>query len=164
MGYQLIEHIEVGSGGAASIEFTGIPQDGVDLVCVVSARESGTDTQPYLEVIFNSLTTNYSGIQLRGDGSSVTSAGANRYITGGVNSGAATANTFASTKIYISNYAGSTAKSWSVDAVNENNATLAYQNILALLWNNTSAITSLKVGYPNMVEYSTASLYKITAD
>jgi hypothetical protein len=32
MGYQLIETIEVGSGGAASIEFTSIPQDGVQFL------------------------------------------------------------------------------------------------------------------------------------
>ena len=40
MGMQLIEHIEVGSGGAASIEFTGIDQTGQDLLLKVSSRNS----------------------------------------------------------------------------------------------------------------------------
>jgi len=39
---QLIERVEVGPGGAASIDFTNIPQDGAHLVVVASLRSSQT--------------------------------------------------------------------------------------------------------------------------
>ncbi len=66
---QLIETIEVGAGGAASIEFTSIPQDGVDLLLMVSAR---TDRNVGADVVgaqFNSDTTagNYSVKALGGN-------------------------------------------------------------------------------------------------
>jgi hypothetical protein len=53
----------------------------------------------------------------------------------------------------------------SVDAVNENNATSAQQEIRAWLWSETSAITSLTIsaiGANQMVAGTTISLYKIT--
>jgi hypothetical protein len=88
-------------------------------------------------------------------------------LLGGLHSDSSTtANTFGSSQIYISNYSGSTAKTVSVDAVNENNATAAYQTILAGVWNDTDPITSAKIiiSTDSLVEHSSASLYKITAD
>ena len=38
MGMTLIETVEVGAGGASSIQFDSIPQDGIDLVIRMSAR------------------------------------------------------------------------------------------------------------------------------
>ena len=51
----------------------------------------------------------------------------------------------------------------SADGVMENNATEAYQNLVAGLWSNTSAITSLTLAKStgNFVQYSSASLYGI---
>jgi hypothetical protein len=75
-----------------------------------------------------------------------------------------TANTFGNTSIYIPNYRSSAAKSFSVDAVTENNATLAYQNIQAGLWNNSAAITSISISFlsgGNWAQGSSASLYGI---
>jgi len=163
MGYQLVETITVGSGGAASIEFTSIPQDGVDLVVKLSSRHDTTSS--LTEIRFNSDSTNRSSIRLTGDGSSVFS-GSQSNIWARGNRSDATSNTFANSSFYISNYAGSTAKSVSVDGVGENNGTLAYQEIDAGLWNDTSAITAVEL-FPNsgnFVQYSTASIYKITAD
>jgi hypothetical protein len=75
-----------------------------------------------------------------------------------------TANTFSNVAYYFTNYAGSTTKSISVDLVAENNATAAYQVIMAGNWANTSAITSIKLAAPSgtLVEYTTASLYIIS--
>ena len=168
MGYQLIETVTVGSGGASSIEFTSIPQDGVDLVLVYSGRIDGTNSLgPSLE--FNNESANRSYRMLGGDGSSAVSFGNGAFssLVGGLHSNSSTtANTFGSSQIYISNYSGSIAKSVSLDAVSENNGTAARQWILAGSWNNTSAITSAKltISFDNMVEHTTASLYKITAD
>ena len=48
MAYTLIETITVGSGGASSIEFTGIPQEtGADLVVRLSARQSNQAQRRY---------------------------------------------------------------------------------------------------------------------
>jgi hypothetical protein len=80
---------------------------------------------------------------------------------------APTANTFGSASLTISNYTSSQNKSISSDSVSENNGTVGYQQIAAMSFTSSSAITSLTVvsySTNNLLEYSTASLYKITAD
>jgi hypothetical protein len=65
--------------------------------------------------------------------------------------------------IYIPNYTGSTAKSVSVDGVMENNATYAAAGIIAGLWNDTAAVTSVSISseVATLVQYSSATLYGI---
>lgn len=166
MAYELIETIEVGNGGASSIEFTSIPQDGVDLLLMLSSR----NTSSFSRIIygqFNSDTgNNYAWVYLQGDGSSATSSSStpeNQFWFGRNSGGNATANTFGNSSLYVSNYASSSAKSLSVDAVDENNGTTAYQYLAANSWTGTSAITSIKiyVGSSQFAQYTTASLYKI---
>jgi hypothetical protein len=170
MGYQLIETIEVGSGGAASIEFTGIDGTGQDLVCLVSMRTNKASGNPdAIEFRFNGTASNYSTLWLEGTGSAVVSGNftsTRGYAEHIAQHAAYTTNTFGNTSIYISNYASSSAKSISVDGVTENNATASYQLLAASKWNNTAAITSLLLysGGNTLLQYSTASLYKITAD
>ena len=79
--------------------------------------------------------------------------------------GANTANTFSNASIYFPNYASSNFKSISVDSVDENNGTAAYQWIDAGLWSVTSAITSVTLTSQTstLAEFSSASLYGITA-
>jgi len=168
MAYELIETIEVGAGGAASIEFTSIPQDGVDLVCVISLRTNKASGNPdAIEFQFNADTaSNYTTIWLEGTGSGVAAASTttNRgYAEHLGQHSAYTSNTFGNTSIYVSNYTSSAAKSISVDGVTENNSTASYQGIAAASWNNSSALTSIKLysGSNTIVQYSTASLYKI---
>jgi hypothetical protein len=170
MGYQLIEHIEVGASAPTSIEFTGIPQDGVDLVLKVSLRHNQATLSANLGIGFNNYSTAASAKTLFGDGASGLSFSTATINTPWAPAGNTTANTFGSASYYISNYSGSTAKSFSVDGVMENNlsgANSVYFGIVAGLWNSTAAITALRVDYPNasgFSQYSTASLYKITAD
>jgi hypothetical protein len=163
MGYQLVETIEVGSGGAASIEFTGIPQDGVGLQILVSGRLTGSADAADLR--FNSDSgNNYSQIRLTGTGSAVSSYGftADR-INVEFSGNNQTANTFGNLSIYVSNYASTANKSVSIDAVTENNATAAKQELTAGSYSTSSGITSLKL-IKAFAEFSTASIYKITAD
>ena len=162
MGYQLIETIEVGSGGAASIEFTGIPQDGVDLAILLSIRNS-SNTSDRIDYYLNGVAPSSARV-LRGSGSAVLSNTASTIYWTEQNN--FTANTFASAALYISDYTNSSAaKSISIDAVSENVATEAYQFMIAALQNGTGAITSLRFdGTSAHVQYSTASLYKIMAD
>jgi hypothetical protein len=77
----------------------------------------------------------------------------------------ATANTFASTEIYIPNYTSTTSKSVSIDGVTENNATTSYQTFTAGLSTLSTAITSVSfgLGAGNFVQYSTFSLYGLAA-
>ena len=168
MGYQLVETIEVGSGGASSIEFTGIPQDGVDLQILISGRGSRSATDSQLRVAFNGDTaSNYDVRKLTGESGSVTSSAVNfnSVIFGEMSAATATANTFGSSSVYISNYTSSAAKSLSTDSVTENNATQNKITIAAGAWSGTAAITSLLLTTNvSFVQYSTASLYKITAD
>jgi hypothetical protein len=162
MGYQLIETVTVGSGGAASIEFTGIPQDGVDLQVVLSIRNSSLNSDR-IDYYLNGVAPS-PALVLRGSGSAVLSNTGSTIFWSEENS--YTANTFASAALYIPNYTNSSvSKSISIDAVSENNATNAYQFLIAAVQNGTAAVTSLRFdGSSNHKEYSTASLYKITAD
>ena len=163
---ELIESVTVGSGGASSIEFTSIPQDGTDLVLVMSARTTKT-TRDNNRMTFNNTTTGYSERLLFGSGSSVSSVTAastsiQYTFANGTNT---TANTFGNDSIYISNYTSATNKSVSIDAALENNDTTSnFLSIDAATWANTAAITSIKFTPENSyVEHSTASLYKITS-
>tara|TARA_R110000796_G_scaffold196554_2_gene312946 strand:+ start:904 stop:1425 length:522 start_codon:yes stop_codon:yes gene_type:complete len=173
MGYQLIETIEVGSGGVDSIEFTGIASDlGQDLKVVISARinTSGGEAMSY-EILINGDTGfNYNFTTLMGSGSVASSAkqlGYPHLESRTLNGDGTTALTFSSSELYISNYASSTAKSMSMDGVTENNAAAAYQQLAAMSWSGTAAVTSIKFdkGGPNLfAEFTTASIYTITAD
>jgi hypothetical protein len=159
---QIGSTVTVGSGGAASIDFTSIPSTYTDLQLVYSARcVSGGPAGILLTL--NGSTSSFTARYLRGDGSSASSSTFNRYV-GAANGSGDTASSFSSNAVYIPNYAGSTNKSYSVDSVTENNGTTAYQTMIAGLWSNTSAITSLSLTVDaslTFAQYSTASLYGI---
>ena len=168
MAYTLIETVTVGSGGAASIEFTGIPQDGVDLVLLIASRSSVASR--VVKVSLNNDTgSNYSRKEIYGSGSSVFSF-SNTTLTGFLvasNQSDYTTNTFGNSSVYISNYTSSAAKSASTDGVNENNATAADQIMSALSYSGTSPVTDIDIvcnSGGTLQQYSNASLYKITAD
>ena len=157
-----IASITVGSGGAASIDFTSIPATYTDLVVKLSLREAtGTNWAAVWE--FNNSSSSYSARYLQGNGaaaSSVTNTAASIIE----NSSGATANTFGNAEIYIPNYAGSSYKSSSSDSISETNATTSFARLSADLWSNTAAVTSIKFTLPgatNFAQYSTAVLYGI---
>lgn len=163
-----IDSYEVGSGGAASIDFTSIPATYTDLVLKFSGRSTGTESSGYADGIlrFNGSTTSYSERMVYGIGSTASSASQSstgiKWFFG--TSSVATASTFGNSEVYIPNYTASTNKSVSIDTVAENNSASA--NILALdagLWSNTSAITSISItpGSGNWAQYSTAYLYGV---
>lgn len=171
--YTKIASVTVGSGGAANMAFTSIPSTYTDLVVKASARGTQVSASHAFTLRFNGATTDYSSRELVGGGSGApssstrTTLGSALYI-GNIDGNTATSSTFASTEIYIPNYAGSAFKSLSVDAVSENNATEAYATLLAGLWSNTAAITSIDLisfsGHGTLMQYSTATLYGIKKD
>lgn len=160
--YKLISSVIVGAGGASIMDFTSIPQTFTDLEILVSGRTTGAGNG--INITFNSNTTGYTNIAIQGNGGSVGSYGTYNRNAGMFGYSGDTANSFGSTKIYIPNYAGSTNKSYSADAVSESNNTIAYMNLVAGLWSNTSAITSISLVPMDgtLVQYSTAYLYGIS--
>ena len=166
--YTLISSVTVGSGGAATIDFTSIPQIYTDLVIKISYRSTATPG-----VAVDNLTAQYNGVTsssysergLGGNGSVAYSQSYSRTVVGvGLgNSSNSTSNTFGNTDIYIPNYTSSNYKSSSADGVTENNATASWVEMDAGLFSNTSAITSIKLTCGgNFVQYSTAYLYGIS--
>ena len=161
--YVKIATVTVGAGGSAAMDFTSIPSTYTDLVIKACARTNKASVFDDIAISFNSSTTSFTGRELYGDGSAAASITTSRAasIATGAN---ATASTFGNSEIYIPNYAGSANKSFSVDGVQETNATTAYAIMIAGLWSNTAAITS--IGLTPLVgtlfsQYSTATLYGI---
>ena len=141
------------------MSFSSIPSTYTDLVVKCSMRSTTTDNS--LSLQFNGTGIN-SNRKVEGDGSAASSS--NRtdfYLTGVVNPSNATSNTFGNFELYIPNYTASINKSFSVDAVTENNGTLAYASLFAGIWNTTSAITSITISNA-LAQYSTATLYGIS--
>lgn len=161
-----IADVTVGSGGAASIDFTSIPSTYTDLCLMISARTDNNAGQPWagLRMAINGSTANQSYRVIYGNGSSASSSSSTIIEPGLAASSAATANTFGNSSLYIPNYAGSQNKSMSSDSVQETNGTTALIGLQANLWSSTAAITSLSITSQNswnFVQYSTATLYGV---
>lgn len=163
--FVLIESATVGSGGASSITLGSggtIPQTYTDLALFTSLR--GSDNIDWAYIIFNGDTSSYSNRRLYGSGSSAgTQVLPNYTYSIMLDASSYTANTFSNNFIYITNYAGSNNKSFSIDSVQENNATNANMDLIAYLWSNSSAITSMTISPRSgtFVQYSTFYLYGI---
>jgi hypothetical protein len=163
-----ISSVTVGAGGAASINLSSIPATYTDLQLVISTRASAASDSIGLR--FNSDTgSNYTYRYLLGNGTTASSGtGTTTSTLGGRQPESTfTASTFGNTLIYIPNYASSNNKSFSVDNVTENNATAALASLIAGLWSNSAAITSIKFEPLSpqtwtFDQYSTAYLYGIS--
>jgi len=164
---QIGSAVTVGAGGAATIDFSSIPSTYTDLLIKVSARINVAAVDAHISLRFNNNSGNiYSMRLLRGDGSAASSysetneTSMNFYGTAAGNS--ATSNTFSNLELYIPNYAGSTAKSVSLDSVSENNAT-AWAYFYAGISSSTAAINQITlIGSANFMQYTTAYLYGIS--
>jgi len=158
-----ISTITVGAGGAASIDFTSIPATYTDLKFVLSLRSTAAVNAIEVILNFNSNTTGFTAKQIYGEGVNALSTSPTTR-TGGFTIGTSgTASVFSNTELYIPNYTSANYKSYSVDTVMENNIIGAYSALIAGLWSNTSAITS--IGFSpssgNFAQYSSATLYGI---
>jgi len=164
--YTLISSVTVGSGGAATIDFTSIPATYTDLLVKTSPRSSRASAQKdNMLVQFNSSSANFTGRALTGSGTAASSftetAG---FVSYAVSAAGSTASTFSNIELYIPNYASSNNKSVSADGVSETNASAAEMGLHAVLWSNSAAITGVKLtlSVGNFDQYSTAYLYGIS--
>jgi hypothetical protein len=161
--YEIIASVTVGSGGAANIEFTSIPATYTDLELKLSLRTDFSNDDQAHRIEFNSSSSNFSYKSIRAYSSAQSANGSINFLSFG-NGAGLTSSTFDSISVYIPNYAGSTNKSFSTDGVTETNASDVWRNLVAQLWSNTAAITSIKIlpESGNFVQYSTAYLYGIS--
>ncbi len=163
--FELIASSTAGSGGAVNFDFTSIPSTFTDLCLVVSLRDDVSSIIDGALLRFNGDNTsgNYTAKRLIGSGSAASSDTNNLglFATGAT----ATASTFSNCSAYIPNYAGSTAKSVSIDNVDETNATTQYMGLGAFLWSGTAAINRITITPETagkvFVQYSTAYLYGV---
>jgi hypothetical protein len=161
----------VGSGGAASIDFTSIPSTYTDLVIKLSSRIGSAADRDGVLLTFNNNTSNYSFRRLYGYDSNLIAADAasaqSSIAVGNTTANNATANTFGSHEIYVPNYAVSNFKSVSAETVAENNSSSSWVLLLnASLWSDTAAINRVTLTplSSTFMQYSTATLYGIKKD
>jgi hypothetical protein len=166
---QIGSAVTVGSGGAASIDFTSLPSTFTDLVIKLSVRNSaGINAWDDIYMDINGSSSNFTARVLYATGSAALSNNFSSSIAQVGEGNAGTANTFGNTEIYIPNYTSTTtAKSFSSDSVSENNATASLAQLGAGLWNpgTQAAITSLTFRFftsGNFVQHSTAYLYGVS--
>lgn len=164
--FSKIATVTVGAGGASSINFASIPSIYTDLCLKLSLRGSGAGTGDHIYATFNGSTSGYSGKWLEGNGSAASSNGGTSLTKAyfmSTSYSSATANVFGSADVYISNYASSNNKSFSVDTVGETNGTTQYMDIVAGLWANSAAINQITItpASSTWAQYSEATLYGI---
>lgn len=157
--YELIDKVEVGAGGSSSINFSSIPSTYTNLILKLSLREAND----YMALSFNGSSSSFTSRYIVGTGGAANSySRTDNYQSATVVPTSWTSNTFSNVEIYISNYAGSAHKSFSIDTVTENNSTTAYMEMIGGLWSNTAAINQVTINaVSSFVQYSTAYLYGI---
>ena len=160
--FKAIATVTVGSGGAASIEFTGIPAIYTDLNLIISIRDADPGFGSGLPITFNGTgwTGNRELYNYQNNADSGTTAGESIG-----NGGGSTANTFGNSSVYIPNYTTSNTKVFfSQGVVGNNNATNGFLAFHAGNSGVTAAITSIAItggDGATISQYSTATLYGI---
>jgi hypothetical protein len=175
----LLETIEL-TQSAASVTFDNIPQTGyTDLKIVASGRSGASaNNNGYYDPLlyrFNGSTSSYSSREvysylngaISDTNTTATSSGAGgtwgRLTGGGVQNSLSTANSFTSVEFYVPNYTTSNYKSISSEWAEELNQTNTTMGLVAALWSDTSAITSVSFALADgsFVAGSTFSLYGV---
>jgi hypothetical protein len=166
--FEKIATVDVGVLGAADITFSSIPSTFTDLCVKMSLRSAVLgSSQDDLNVTFNGSGSSYTWRNLLGAGSGtpISQNGSTAYIrmSASTPNAGTTANTFGNSEIYIPNYTSSANKSVSIDMVSEQNTTSTYMGLVAGLWSNSAAITSIALtgASGNLSQYSSATLYGI---
>jgi hypothetical protein len=162
--YKPIATVTVGSGGTSTITFTSIPQTYTDLCIVYSARSDNSATNwNNMKLAFNGSTADASWRYLAGYNNGIASSNVTGQVEVWINFNASTGSTFSNSMVYISNYTSSNNKRISVETVAEGAAQDQIVGMVAGLWSNSAAITSISAtpSSGNFMQYSTATLYGI---
>jgi hypothetical protein len=165
---EFISSVTVGSGGAASMVFSSIPQTFTDLFIVVSARHNTTGGDNVIAQL-NGNTTGYTFRYLGGSGTGVEQyTQANLGFSSGMPFGniggtSYTTSTMNNISLLLPNYTGSATKIGVGEGGFENNSSVGYLSLTGSASPVTAAVTSItiKPAFTSFVEYSTAYLYGI---
>lgn len=165
--FESIATTTVGSGGAAFVEFTGIPATYKTLQIRAVTRGTFNGTQIYAYMRLNGATTNYAYHGIRADGGGTvgteTGTGSDKQVLGLVPGATATSSTFGYHLIDIVDYA-STSKTKVVRSFGGHDRNGAGQvSTMGNFWNSTAAVTSVRI-YPNSgswAQFTSAALYGI---
>jgi hypothetical protein len=168
--FESIATVTVGSGGAASIEFTSIPATFAHLQVRYIARSSGGTTGvTNLDMQFNSDTgSNYAWHQLYGTGSAA-AANANSSktsisVAGRAPEASTTASVFGGNIIDILDYANTSKATTmrSFHGADTNGGGIVV--VSSGLWTSTAAVTSIKLFHgSNFAQHTTAALFGVKA-
>jgi len=164
MTMTLVSTITVGSGGAFSIQFTGIPQNGKDLMVLLSTRTASQSIAANMKLTVNNAESGYNSLFLVANGALVVSGQSTSPVFYYANGNNSTGNTLSSTQVYFSNYASTGAKVWSVETTMEEMSNAdTFRGIVANS-GPAGAITSIQISPTTdfFVQPSVASLYIIS--
>lgn len=168
---QLVDTVEVGAGGVASIDFNGIPQTGLDLVINGLFRSEVAAANEPLNMRFNADTgNNYDRQYVAGQGGSsgIDGVAAQSSMNIGEATGASVASRNARVSIIIPAYSSLVVfKGFTAHSGYSLGANAADQGVreCAGTWRNTDAITRVTIfcATADIAEGSFASLYTLSA-
>ena len=172
--FTVIDHTEIGGGGAASWNVTSIPASYDHLYIKASLRMSNSNEDCDMKIRFNGDTgTNYSATTLLAYSTTVQTfrqtgqTGITYLSTNGDNS---TADTFGNMEIWIPHYSN-TANYKQVSSRHcvEGATTSDFdwrEGVTAGMWSSTAAIDEITLldaaAYDTLMQYSTVTLYGVT--
>jgi hypothetical protein len=159
---ELINSVTVGAGGATSITFSAIPGTFTDLVLLYSGR--ATNGIGAVTINLNGSASSFTNRLLYSDGASVASfAGTTDLLR--VNNSSMTANAFAFSRLYFTNYSSGSTKYIRLETTPETNSAgsgSVFNGVSGIQWANNAAITSITLNMSDWAQHSTAYLYGIT--
>lgn len=158
----------VGSGGAATVTFSSIPQTFTHLQIRIIARlSSGASVSIFYAFNGDTSTSNYATHRMVGDGSTMTSqgwaSGTFTPFTSGIPAAGDTANTWGGAVVNFLNYTSTTQNKTmnSLAGYDGNGSGQVYMN--SGVWLSNSAITSIVcTGQTSFLENSRIDLYGIS--
>jgi len=168
--FESIATVSLGSGGAADVEFTSIvgTYSHLQIRWLARTDRSNSGNGDYLKLQFNSDTaTNYARHDLNGNGTTAAagaaSSTANMEINRTADAGAGS-NIFGSGVVDILDYANANKYKTIRNLGGFDNNGTGQIRLDSGLWQNTNAITSIKIsvgGGSNILQYSHFALYGI---
>jgi hypothetical protein len=175
MSYEVIQRVEVGVSGAASVELNNIPADYTDLIIKLSARSDDTTRSGGDVLLYrlNNATSGYALRELYGNGIFATGAGYTTLsssdaggdwgrIGANINNDNHGAGIFANVEMVITNYTSSADKAFSFNGTTPRNAaSFQGHHSNASYTTSTSAITSVSFALfaGSFKQFTTVSLF-----
>jgi hypothetical protein len=142
---------------AASVSFSSISGTYTDLVIVISAQ-GASGASSAINAYFNADTaSNYSYIQLSGDGSSAGSSeniNSTRMRIGW----SAVSSAFGTTIYHIQNYSNTTTNKTSISRINDS---ASITGAVVNLWRSTAAVTGITMNLNSAANFNTGSTFTL---